>query len=85
LVAASDHCSWNGFGVSLVDTKVTLKPHRGQEVTDDVIDAPYSVVYDQAENRLHIQKSHSDGSAVVRGPGANRSCGNRRELPGSAQ
>jgi ornithine carbamoyltransferase len=41
------------------DAKVLhcMPAHRGEEVTDDVLDGPRSLIYDQAENRLHAQKA----------------------------
>jgi len=34
-----------------------LPAHRGEEVSEDILDSPQSVVFDQAENRMHLEKA----------------------------
>ena len=34
-----------------------LPAHRGEEITEEVLEGPQSVVFDQAENRMHVQKA----------------------------
>ncbi len=58
---AFDGFQVNSELVALADPDVKimhcLPAHRGQEITGEVVDGPRSVVFDQAENRLHAQKA----------------------------
>jgi len=46
-----------GFAKAAAVVMHCLPAHRGEEITDDVLDGPRSIVLDQAENRLHAQKA----------------------------
>ena len=51
--------NWQRLAMAKPDVKVMhcLPAHRGEEITDDVMDSTHAIVFDEAENRLHVQKA----------------------------
>jgi ornithine carbamoyltransferase len=64
-----------------------LPAHRGEEVTDSVADSKASIIFDQAENRLHAQKSVMATlmGDVARGVGAGRKAARRASRPAASR
>ena len=49
-----------------------LPAHRGEEITDDVLEGPRSAVWDEAENRMHVQKALLEKLILDAAPAAER-------------
>jgi len=55
-----------------------LPAHRGEEITEDVFEGPQSIVFPQAENRMHLQKAILHDLLVGRGVGTKKGAARRR-------